>query len=166
MFSVLEYCFQADKTLSGLEAFVFNYDVKWPVSLILNRKAIACYQMLFRHLFYCKYVERRLCRFLYNYIIRQNSIALTNSIERTYRVSFQFFRVWISNKIAKTFTHNVAMSYRQAFSLRQRMLDCIQHLEYYMMVEVIEPNWLTFLNKMSKVRSRVDGIFKQFVALH
>lgn len=61
------------------------------------------------------------------------------------------FRVWISNKIAKTFTHEVAMAYRQAFSLRQRMLDCIQHLEYYMMVEVVEPNWLKFINKMSKV---------------
>ncbi|EGI64216.1 PREDICTED: gamma-tubulin complex component 2-like isoform X1 [Acromyrmex echinatior] len=122
-----EYCFQAGKVLTGLEAFVFNYDVKWPVSLIINRKAIACYQMLFRHLFYCKYVERLLCR------------------------------VWISNKIAKTFTHEVAMAYRQAFSLRQRMLDCIQHLEYYMMVEVVEPNWLKFINKMSKV-SNVDDV--------
>ncbi|XP_020277442.1 gamma-tubulin complex component 2-like isoform X2 [Pseudomyrmex gracilis] len=122
-----EYCLQAGKILTGLEAFVFNYDVKWPISLIINRKAIACYQMLFRHLFYCKYVERLLCR------------------------------VWISNKIAKTFTHEVAMAYRQAFSLRQRMLDCIQHLEYYMMVEVIEPNWLKFINKMSKV-SNVDDV--------
>ncbi|KAL0101794.1 hypothetical protein PUN28_019142 [Cardiocondyla obscurior] len=122
-----EHCFQAGKVLTGLEAFVFNYDVKWPVSLIINRKAIACYQMLFRHLFYCKYVERLLCR------------------------------VWISNKIAKTFTHEVAMAYRQAFSLRQRMLDCIQHLEYYMMVEVVEPNWLKFINKMSKV-SNVDDV--------
>lgn len=57
----------------------------------------------------------------------------------------------MSNKIAKTFTHEVAMAYRQAFSLRQRMLDCIQHLEYYMMVEVVEPNWLKFISKMSKV---------------
>ena len=64
---------------------------------------------------------------------------------------FFMSRVWISNKIAKTFTHEAAMAYRQAFSLRQRMLDCIQHLEYYMMVEVIEPNWHLFLNKMSKV---------------
>ena len=122
-----EYCFQAGKILTGLEAFVFNYDVKWPVSLIINRKAIACYQMLFRHLFYCKHVERLLCR------------------------------VWISNKIAKTFTHEVAIAYRQAFSLRQRMLDCIQHLEYYMMVEVVEPNWLKFINKMNKV-SNVDDV--------
>ena len=117
----LDYFLQTDKVLTGIEAFVFNYDVKWPVSLVINRKAIACYQMLFRHIFYCKHIERKLCR------------------------------VWVSNKIAKTFTHQTAMSYRQAFSLRQRMLDCIQHLEYYMMVEVIEPNWLTFLNKMSKV---------------
>lgn len=46
-----------------------------------------------------------------------------------------YSRVWISNKIAKTFTHNVAVSYRQAFSLRQRMLDCVQHLAYYMMID-------------------------------
>ncbi|XP_051155643.1 gamma-tubulin complex component 2-like isoform X1 [Leptopilina boulardi] len=122
-----EFCMQTDKVLSGLEAFVFNYDLKWPVSLVINRKAIACYQMLFRHLFYCKHVERLLCR------------------------------VWISNKIAKTFTHEAAMAYRQAFSVRQRMLDCIQHLEYYMMVEVIEPNWHLFLNKMSKV-TNVDDV--------
>lgn len=58
----LEYCSQTGKVLTGIEAFVFNYDVKWPVSLVINRKAIACYQMLFRHLFYCKHVERLLCR--------------------------------------------------------------------------------------------------------
>lgn len=67
---VLEYSFQTDKILTGLDAFVFNYDVKWPVSLILNRKAIACYQMLFRHLFYCKYIERRLCRLLTFHLLK------------------------------------------------------------------------------------------------
>ncbi|XP_044592328.1 gamma-tubulin complex component 2-like isoform X2 [Cotesia glomerata] len=122
-----EFAFQAGKKLDGIEAFAFNYEVKWPVSLVINRKAIACYQMLFRHLFNCKHIERLLCR------------------------------VWISNKIAKTFTHTAAMAYRQAFSLRHRMLDCIQHLEYYMMVEVIEPNWQTFINKMSKV-TNIDDV--------
>jgi len=72
------------------------------------------------------------------------------------------YRVWISNKIAKTFTHEVAMAYRQAFSLRQRMLDCIQHLEYYMMVEVVEPNWLKFINKMSKVIIYFLFLFEKF----
>lgn len=74
----------ADVALSGLEAFSFDYIVKWPLSLIINRcvgalyvpphqvrlrhkrwwlcrKALTRYQMLFRHMFYCKHVERLLC---------------------------------------------------------------------------------------------------------
>ena len=47
--------------LTGLEAFAFGYDVQWPISLVLNRKSLACYQMLLRHLFHCKHVERLLC---------------------------------------------------------------------------------------------------------
>ena len=36
------------ENLSGLEAFAFGYDVQWPISLVLNRKSLACYQMLLR----------------------------------------------------------------------------------------------------------------------
>ena len=46
--------------LTTLEALAFGYDVQWPISLILNRKSLAMYQMLFRHLFYCKHVEKLL----------------------------------------------------------------------------------------------------------
>nr|CAD7424316.1 unnamed protein product [Timema monikensis] len=113
--------------LVGLESFTFGYEVKWPVSLVLNRKAIACYQMIFRHLFHCKHVERLLCR------------------------------VWISNKVVKSFHLKNAKMYVPAFALRQRMLNCIQNLEYYMMVEVIQPNWLAFLSKMNDVNN-VDEV--------
>lgn len=47
--------------LSGLEAFSLDYTVKWPLSLVISRKCLFKYQMLFRHLFYCKHVERQLC---------------------------------------------------------------------------------------------------------
>jgi gamma-tubulin complex component 2 len=46
--------------LSGLEAFALDYKVKWPLSLVVNRRAMAKYQLLFRHLFNCKHVERQL----------------------------------------------------------------------------------------------------------
>ena len=46
--------------LTTLEAMAFGYDVQWPISLILNRRSLAMYQMLFRHLFYCKHVEKLL----------------------------------------------------------------------------------------------------------
>ncbi|XP_049765554.1 gamma-tubulin complex component 2-like isoform X1 [Schistocerca cancellata] len=113
--------------LSGIEAFSFGYDVKWPVSLVLNRKAIACYQMLFRHLFYCKHIEKLLCR------------------------------VWKKNKMAKLFSNKALIMYTPAFALRMRMLDYVQNLEYYMMVEVIEPNWVNFLSNISKVNN-VDEV--------
>ena len=47
--------------LSGLEAFSLDYTVRWPLSLVISRKCLFKYQMLFRHLFYCKHVERQLC---------------------------------------------------------------------------------------------------------
>lgn len=48
--------------LTGMECFAFRYEVCWPVSLVLNHFAILEYQMLFRQLFYCKHVERQLCK--------------------------------------------------------------------------------------------------------
>lgn len=47
--------------VKGIEAFTLDYKVKWPLNLILSRKTLIKYQILFRHLFYCKYVERQLC---------------------------------------------------------------------------------------------------------
>lgn len=47
-----------DLDLSGLEALSFDYVVKWPLSLIISRKKIVHYQLLFRFLFYTKHIER------------------------------------------------------------------------------------------------------------
>ncbi|EDW06103.2 gamma-tubulin complex component 2 homolog isoform X1 [Drosophila mojavensis] len=109
--------------LSGLECFAFTYEVKWPVSLVLNHIAITKYQMLFRQLFYCKHVERQLCK------------------------------IWKENSIAKKFSPLAAELYRSAFTLRQRMMNAVQNLEYYMMIEIIEPNWHIFIEKMKKVEN-------------
>lgn len=113
--------------LVGLECFAFRYEVKWPVSLVLNHIAISKYQMLFRQLFYCKHVERQLCK------------------------------VWKENSTAKKFSPEAAELYRSAFTLRQRMMNAVQNLEYYMMIEVIEPNWHIFIQNMGKVEN-VDEV--------
>ncbi|KAH8340783.1 hypothetical protein KR059_006884, partial [Drosophila kikkawai] len=115
--------------LSGLECFAFSYEVKWPVSLVLNHLAISKYQMLFRQLFYCKHVERQLCK------------------------------IWKENSIAKKFSPQAAELYRSAFTLRQRMMNAIQNLEYYMMIEIIEPNWHIFIEKMQAVEN-VDNVLQ------
>lgn len=76
---------------------------------------------------------------------------------KTYLIFILFFRVWICNKAAKTFAHADAVQYRGAFALRQRMLNCVQNLEYHMMVEVIEPYWQSFRDKINKVSSIRPG---------
>uniref|UniRef100_A0A672KY52 Gamma-tubulin complex component n=1 Tax=Sinocyclocheilus grahami TaxID=75366 RepID=A0A672KY52_SINGR len=108
-------------SLSGLEAFSFDYIVKWPLSLIINRKALTRYQMLFRHMFYCKHVERLLCN------------------------------VWISNKAAKQYSLHSAKWFAAAFALRQRMLNFVQNIQYYMMFEVMEPTWHIMENNLKSV---------------
>ena len=50
----------AQKTLKVQEAFTLDYKVRWPLTLILSHKSITKYQLIFRHLLFCKYVERSL----------------------------------------------------------------------------------------------------------
>lgn len=49
------------QSFKGLEAFVLDYKVRWPLTLIISHKALMKYQLVFRHLFFCKWVERQLC---------------------------------------------------------------------------------------------------------
>lgn len=115
--------------LTGLECFAFKYSVHWPLSIVLNQWVLSQYQMLFRLLFWLKGVDRQLCL------------------------------VWIQNiEISKNNTNVEKDHWRTAFALRQRMLNAIQHLEYYMMIEVIEPNWHIFTEKMKTVHNIDDVI--------
>ena len=51
----------SDDELTGLDAFMVNLpSIPFPVSFVLSQRALACYQLLFRHLFFAKHVERRL----------------------------------------------------------------------------------------------------------
>jgi gamma-tubulin complex component 2 len=92
--------------IPGVEGFSFSYEVKWPISLVLHPRVIICYQMIFRHLFFCKHVERQLCK------------------------------VWIAKKAFKDSNLSNDLEKAAAFSLRQKMLNFVQNLQYYMAFEV------------------------------
>ncbi|XP_073010454.1 gamma-tubulin complex component 2 [Typha latifolia] len=47
--------------ITGLETFCLSYKVQWPLSLVISRKALTKYQLIFRLLFHCKHVNRQLC---------------------------------------------------------------------------------------------------------
>ncbi|CAM8888605.1 unnamed protein product [Rhodiola kirilowii] len=48
-------------SLNGLETFSLSYKVMWPLSIVISRKALTKYQLIFRLLFHCKHVSRQLC---------------------------------------------------------------------------------------------------------
>ncbi|XP_022887329.1 gamma-tubulin complex component 2 [Olea europaea var. sylvestris] len=48
-------------SITGLETFSLSYKVRWPLSLVISRKSLTKYQLIFRSLFHCKHVNRQLC---------------------------------------------------------------------------------------------------------
>ncbi|KDO30162.1 hypothetical protein SPRG_05354 [Saprolegnia parasitica CBS 223.65] len=50
-----------DPGYKAIDALTLDYKVTWPLSLVISSGALNKYQMIFRHLFFCKHVERRLC---------------------------------------------------------------------------------------------------------
>jgi gamma-tubulin complex component 2 len=114
--------------VTGVEAFTFDYSVNWPLSLVLSKYAITKYQLLFRHLFHCKHLERLLSA---TWQTHQTTKALDVARGRAFSLSFQ---------------------------LRQRMLHFLHNFLYYMMFEVIEPNWHTLTERLKTVKT-IDEVW-------
>uniref|UniRef100_G1QNM6 Gamma-tubulin complex component n=1 Tax=Nomascus leucogenys TaxID=61853 RepID=G1QNM6_NOMLE len=96
-------------------AFSFDYIVKWPLSLIINRCGSAARALLNLH------------------------------------------SVW--QKLISVMKHKYASAvwFAGAFTLRQRMLNFVQNIQYYMMFEVMEPTW-HILEKNLKSASNIDDV--------
>lgn len=67
------------------------------------------------------------------------------------------WRVWISHKIVRNYSFPTSQWYNNAFALRHRMLHFIQNLLYYITIEVLEPSWQLFVEKIRKV-DNVDQV--------
>ncbi|XP_014258543.1 gamma-tubulin complex component 2-like isoform X2 [Cimex lectularius] len=101
--------------MTGYESFTLHIDCKWPISLVLHSKVLSSYQMLFRHLFYCKYIERMLCR------------------------------VWLLNQPIRGLPFLESRTYSSAHALRYKMMIFLENVEYYMMEVAIETHWMEFM---------------------
>ncbi|CAN7993727.1 unnamed protein product [Ixodes pacificus] len=63
-------------------------------------------------------------------------------------------RAWVLDKRSKR--HGTPYPTR-AFGLRQRMVDFVKNLQYFITVEVVEPSWHVFQDKMGRVCCSVTG---------
>ncbi|KAG1302272.1 hypothetical protein G6F64_011071 [Rhizopus arrhizus] len=119
--------------LSGYDALIIDYTVTFPLSLVISRKALTKYQLLFRHILNMKHVEDLLCGAWID----------------------QKTRVWKSKS-----SHGVLEGWKfRIFSLRNRMLTFVQQFTYYVTNEVLEPNWRRLESNLMSV-STVDQVLQ------
>ncbi|KAL7570063.1 hypothetical protein ACA910_017098 [Epithemia clementina (nom. ined.)] len=106
------------------------------------------------------------------------SLILSESNLANYRLLFRhlFFAKHVERKLVMVWQDHLSMkeftSVRgpmgSTYLLRQRMLHCVQNLIYYMMFEVIEPNWLQMTAKISaptkdKTADEIMSVHSEFL---
>jgi gamma-tubulin complex component 2 len=121
------------KPLTGYDALILDYTVTFPLSLVISRKALTKYQLLFRHIFNMKHVEDLLCG---AWMDQKNTAWKTKS----------------SNPEVENWKFRVC-------SLRNRMLAFVQQFTYYVTNEVLEPNWHRLESNLASV-STVDQVLQ------
>ncbi|CAG8598230.1 3579_t:CDS:10, partial [Cetraspora pellucida] len=120
--------------LTGIDALTLDYTVTFPLSLVISRKALTKYQLLFRHLLHLKYVEQLLCN---------TWIEHSKSFYWRRGSGHPTIEAWKS----------------RVFALRQRMLVFVQQFAYYITNEVLEPQWRNLEANLAKV-STVDQVLQ------
>ncbi|KAJ7915528.1 Spc98 family-domain-containing protein [Mycena leptocephala] len=125
------------KPILAIDALALDYTVKFPLSLVISRKTILRYQLLFRFLLHLKHVEQSLST------------------------------MWIEQKTAPWRTpmpnHPELERWRlRVFLLRARMLSFVQQILAFATFEVLEPNWRALEGKLAKVTT-VDQLLRDHV---
>ncbi|KAK0461793.1 gamma-tubulin complex, DGRIP84/SPC97 component [Desarmillaria tabescens] len=125
------------KPLLAIDALVFDYNVKFPLSLVISRKTVLRYQLLFRFLLNLKHAEQSLSSVWIDH--------KTTTWRRTMRDQLEFEK-WKP----------------RVFLLRARMLSFVQQILAFATFEVLEPNWRALEGKLDKV-STVDQLLRDHV---
>lgn len=119
---------EEDKHIIGFDALELDYSVPFPLSLVISRKTVLRYQLLFRYLLSLRHLEG---------LILSSWEDHNKILSWTHRSSNRKIEMWK----------------RRAWTLRARMLVFVQQLTYFCTAEVIEPNWQ---NLMAKVKGNDD----------
>ncbi|CAK5280946.1 unnamed protein product [Mycena citricolor] len=125
------------KPMLAIDALALDYTVKFPLSLVISRKTILRYQLLFRFLLHLKHVEQSL------------TAMWTEHKTHPWRVPVPH--------------HPELERWRlRVFLLRARMLSFVQQILAFSTFEVLEPNWRVLEGKLARVTT-VDQLLRDHV---
>ncbi|KAL9709541.1 gamma tubulin complex Spc97/GCP2 subunit Alp4 [Leucoagaricus gongylophorus] len=125
------------KSMLAIDALTLDYTVRFPLSLVISRKTILRYQLLFRFLLHLKHVEQSLSAMW----IEQKTTPWRKSVP--HHLDFDRWRLRVC-------------------LLRARMLSFVQQILAFTTFEVLEPNWRALEVKLDKVTT-VDQLLRDHV---
>ncbi|KZV76883.1 hypothetical protein PENSPDRAFT_741190 [Peniophora sp. CONT] len=124
--------------LTALDALSLDFAVPFPLSLVVSRKTVLRYQLIFRFLLHLKSLEQSLST------------------------------MWLDHKSSawRVLPSHASPDFekwrRRVALLRLRMLAFVQQLLAYVTSEVVEPNWRRFEERLGKVGT-VDALLRDHV---
>ncbi|EFE45204.1 hypothetical protein TRV_00018 [Trichophyton verrucosum HKI 0517] len=113
-----------EKDIIGFDALELDYLVPFPLSLVISRKTVLRYQLVFRHLLSLRHLE---------------TLLVNSWQEHSKSTSWKH----------KSSDRKVELWKRRAWTLRAKMLVFVQQLLYFCTVEVMEPNWQILMNRVN-----------------
>ncbi|KAH0831660.1 hypothetical protein AYO21_01859 [Fonsecaea monophora] len=114
---------EEEKDIIGFDALELDYTVPFPLSLIISRKTVSRYQLIFRYTLALRHLETQLV-----------GCWSTHTKEKA----------WIHKSSDKRFE----LWKRRVWTLRSRMLVFVQQMLFFATAEVIEPNWQKLMVKV------------------
>ncbi|KAK9320522.1 Spc98 family-domain-containing protein [Lipomyces orientalis] len=125
------------KAITGIQALQFDFKIPFPLSLVISRKTILRYQLLFRHLVALKHIEQ---------LLGVAWLEQAKSAGWAQRSKNRHLQRWKS----------------RAWNLRAKMLVFIEQVLYFSTTEVVEPNWCSLMAGISEVKT-VDALMQNHV---
>ncbi len=142
----------------AIDALTLDYNVKFPLSLVISRKTILRYQLIFRFLLHLKHVEQSLSSMW----IEHKTSAWRRSTRP--RASGADAARQTSQVPPKDWHSEFENWRKRVFLLRARMLAFVQQILAFTTFEVLEPNWRKLEGKLEggKVET-VDQLLRDHV---
>ncbi|RAK99205.1 gamma-tubulin-complex subunit SPC97 [Aspergillus ibericus CBS 121593] len=113
-----------DKDILGFDALELDYSVPFPLSLVISRKTVLRYQLIFRHILSLRHIE---------------TMLVTSWLDQSKVTAWRH----------KSSDRRLEMWKRRAWNLRSKMLVFVQQLLYFCTAEVVEPNWQTLMDRVN-----------------
>jgi gamma-tubulin complex component 2 len=124
---------EEEKDIVGFDALELDYLVPFPLSLVISRKTVLRYQLIFRHLLSLRHLETMLAT---SWQDQQKVLGWRH----------------------KSSDRRLELWKRRAWTLRAKMLVFVQQLLYFSTAEVVEPNWQNLMERVNGTEASSDQV--------